>query len=134
MNSYAGMKGIQLFTVSFWPMVKAGLLYSIPMMLLSFMLGLIVALFVALGRMSRFKPLSWLCATYVWIIRGTPLLVQLFIIFYGLPTLGIVWSPFTSAIISASESLRATPESGRSCFTWQRRQSDFLSQKPFGTH
>ena len=99
MNSYVGMKGIQLFAVSFWPMVKAGLLFSIPMMLLSFLLGLIVALFVALGRMSRFKPLSWLCATYVWIIRGTPLLVQLFIIFYGLPTIGIVWSPFTSAIV-----------------------------------
>lgn len=99
MTSYAGMKGWELFIHSFWPMVKAGFLYSIPMMLLSFILGLIVALFVALGRMSKFKPLSMLCAAYVWIIRGTPLLVQLFIIFYGLPTIGIVWSPFVSAIV-----------------------------------
>jgi cystine transport system permease protein len=80
-------------------MVKAGIEYSIPMMLLSFGLGLIVALLVALGRMSKFKPLSMLCALYVWVIRGTPLLVQLFIIFYGLPTLGVVWTPFTSAIV-----------------------------------
>jgi cystine transport system permease protein len=80
-------------------MVKAGIEYSIPMMLLSFGLGLVVALLVALGRMSKFKPLSMLCALYVWVIRGTPLLVQLFIIFYGLPTLGVVWTPFTSAIV-----------------------------------
>lgn len=99
MTSFAGMNGIELFTASFWPMVKAGILYSIPMMLISYTLGLVVALLVALGRMSKFKPLSMLCALYVWVIRGTPLLVQLFIIFYGLPTLGIKWSPFLSAIV-----------------------------------
>lgn len=81
------------------PMVIAGFKYSIPMMLISFFLGLLLALLVALGRMSRFKLLSALCAFYVWIIRGTPLLVQLFIIFYGLPSVGIVFSPFVSAII-----------------------------------
>ncbi len=90
---------LQLVTESFMPMVIAGFKYSIPMMLISFFLGLLLALLVALGRMSRFKPLSALCAFYVWIIRGTPLLVQLFIIFYGLPSVGIVFSPFVSAII-----------------------------------
>jgi len=84
---------------SFWPMVLAGIKYSIPMMLISFALGLIVALLVALGRMSKLKILSGICAVYVWIIRGTPLLVQLFIIFYGLPSVGIVFTPFVSAII-----------------------------------
>lgn len=90
---------LQLVAESFMPMVIAGFKYSIPMMLISFFLGLLLALLVALGRMSRFKPLSALCAFYVWIIRGTPLLVQLFIIFYGLPSVGIVFSPFVSAII-----------------------------------
>ncbi len=99
MVEYATMGNFPLFTMSFWPMVKAGILYSIPMMLLSYGLGLVVALFVALGRMSKFKPLSLVCAFYVWVIRGTPLLVQLFIIFYGFPTIGIKWSPFTSAIV-----------------------------------
>lgn len=94
-----GMSNWELFLHSFWPMIKAGIECSVPMMLLSFGLGLIVALLVALGRMSKFKPLSMLCALYVWVIRGTPLLVQLFIIFYGLPTIGIVWKPFTSAIV-----------------------------------
>ena len=92
-------ENLELFIRAFWPMVKAGLLYSIPMMLLSFGLGLIVAVFVALGRMSKFKPLSALCALYVWVIRGTPLLVQLFILFYGLPSIGIVWDPFPTAVI-----------------------------------
>lgn len=90
---------LQLVAESFMPMVIAGFKYSIPMMLISFFLGLLLALLVALGRMSRFKLLSALCAFYVWIIRGTPLLVQLFIIFYGLPSVGIVFSPFVSAII-----------------------------------
>ena len=98
-SDLVGMSNWELFLHSFWPMVKAGIEYSIPMMLLSFGLGLVVALLVALGRMSKFKPLSMLCALYVWVIRGTPLLVQLFIIFYGLPTLGVVWTPFTSAIV-----------------------------------
>ena len=80
-------------------MVLAGIKYSIPMMLISFCLGLILAFFVALGRMSKFKPLSALCAFYVWVIRGTPLLVQLFVIFYGLPSVGVVFTPFQSAII-----------------------------------
>lgn len=93
------MNQIQLFIDSFWPMMLAGFRYSIPMMLISFALGLVVALLVALGRMSKFKPLSLICAAYVWVIRGTPLLVQLFIIFYGLPTVGVVWTPFVSAVV-----------------------------------
>lgn len=99
MTEFSGMQGFELFLASFWPMVKAGILYSIPMMLISYVLGLVVALLVALGRMSKFRLLSTICATYVWVIRGTPLLVQLFIIFYGLPTLGVVWTPFVSAIV-----------------------------------
>lgn len=90
---------VKLFLDSFWPMVLAGIKYSIPMMLISFALGLVVALFVALGRNSKIKIISGICAFYVWIIRGTPLLVQLFIIFYGLPSVGIVFTPFVSAIL-----------------------------------
>lgn len=90
---------VKLFLDSFWPMVLAGIKYSIPMMFISFALGLVVALFVALGRNSKIKIISGICAFYVWIIRGTPLLVQLFIIFYGLPSVGIVFTPFVSAIL-----------------------------------
>lgn len=49
---------VKLFLDSFWPMVLAGIKYSIPMMLISFALGLVVALFVALGRNSKIKIIS----------------------------------------------------------------------------
>ena len=99
---------VKLFLDSFWPMVLAGIKYSIPMMLISFALGLVVALFVALGRNSKIKIISGICAFYVWIIRGTPLLVQLFIIFYGLPSVGIVFTPFVSAILGLTISQGAS--------------------------
>lgn len=94
------MSNFELFLDSFWPMMKAGFLVSVPLMLISFALGLVVALLVALGRMSKFKLLSAICALYVWVIRGTPLLVQIFIIFYGLPSIGITFTPFVSAILA----------------------------------
>ena len=49
-----------------------------------------------------FKPISLISRLIVWIIRGTPLLVQLFVIFYGLPSLGIVLSPFVSGVLGLS--------------------------------
>lgn len=92
----------QILTSSFWPLLKAGLLTTIPLSVVSFMLGLVIAFIAALMRLSRVKILSGFAAFYVWVIRGTPLIVQLFIIFYGLPKIGIVYSPFVSAIIGLS--------------------------------
>jgi polar amino acid transport system permease protein len=56
-------------------------------------------LLIALGRISRFKPFSVLCWFIIWLFRGTPLLLQLFFIYYGLPSLGITFKPFTAAIL-----------------------------------
>ncbi len=50
--------------------------------LLTLVFSLPLGLIVAFGSMSKFKPLSWLCRTFVWIIRGTPLMLQLFVVFY----------------------------------------------------
>ncbi|MCI9590725.1 MAG: amino acid ABC transporter permease [Lachnospiraceae bacterium] len=84
---------------SFWPLMKAGLLTTVPLTLISFVLGMVVAFIVAMMRLSKIKVLSLIAQFYVWVIRGTPLLVQLFVIFYGLPRIGIVFSPFVSAVI-----------------------------------
>ncbi len=62
--------------------------YSIPITLVTFVLGLIIALFTALMRISTSKILRSISRVYVSIIRGTPMIVQLFIIFYGIPELG----------------------------------------------
>lgn len=84
---------------SFWPLLKAGLATTVPLTLISFILGLVLAFIVALMRLSTIRMVSGIAAFYVWVIRGTPLIVQLFIIFYGLPKVGIVYSPFVSAIL-----------------------------------
>ena len=81
---------LQLLIDSFWPLFKAGLTISVPLMLVSFILGLVVAFAVALMRMSKWKPLKAISWFYVWVIRGTPLIVQIFIIFFGLAYVGII--------------------------------------------
>jgi cystine transport system permease protein len=98
---------IHIFIDSFWPLLKAGLLYTVPLTVVTFIIGLAIALVTALARLSSIKPLSSIAAFYVWIIRGTPLLVQLFIIFYGLPRLGIIIDAFPSAVIGLSISVGA---------------------------
>jgi cystine transport system permease protein len=76
--------------------------FTVPLTLASFAIGLALAFIVALVRL--FGP-KWAVAVvrfYVWLFRGSPLLVQLFVIFYGLPNVGIVLDPLTAAIIGFS--------------------------------
>lgn len=98
---------IHILISSFLPLLKAGLQFTIPLTLVSFALGLILALLTALIRISNIKPLVALAKFYVWIIRGTPLLVQLFIIFYGLPAAGITLDPLVAAVIGFTLSVGA---------------------------
>jgi cystine transport system permease protein len=87
---------------SFWPLLWAGLRGTIPLALASFAIGLVLALVVALMRISANRVPSGLARFYISVIRGTPLLVQLFVIFYGLPSLGIVVDPWPAAILAFS--------------------------------
>ena len=105
---------------SFWPMLEAAIDKTSPLAVISFFAGVAIALIVALIRIVE-KPnlgmrlLQILCRIYVSTIRGTPMLVQIFIIFYGLPEVGIKLDPFPTAIIAfsinigayASETIRA---------------------------
>ncbi|MFE0016939.1 ABC transporter permease subunit [Mesorhizobium sp. NPDC059054] len=90
---------LQLMLDSLGPLLWAGLIFTIPLTLLSFAFGLAVGLGAALLRLFGPWPLSAIVRFYVWIIRGTPLLVQLFLIFYGLPSIGIVLDAFPAALI-----------------------------------
>jgi L-cystine transport system permease protein len=92
----------ELFQDSLWPITREGLRGTIPLSLASFALGLVLALVVALMRLSRNRILAGAARAYVSVIRGTPLLVQLFVIFYGLPSVGVVIDPWPSAIIAFS--------------------------------
>lgn len=107
---------LQLMIDSFWPLLSAGLIFTVPLTLITFVLGIVLGLSVALARLYGPAPLVMLVRFYVWLIRGTPLLVQLFLIFYGLPSAGIVLDAFTAAVIGftlnigaySSEIIRAT--------------------------
>ena len=90
---------LEILVSSFWPLLEAGIKTTVPLTLISFALGMILAFIVAMMRLSKITVLSKIAQFYVWVIRGTPLIVQLFVIFYGLPRVGIVFSPFVSAVI-----------------------------------
>ncbi|GED69175.1 cysteine ABC transporter permease [Brevibacillus reuszeri] len=98
---------IDIAQSSFLPLLKGALLYSLTLAVVSFFIGLIIAILTALARLSGMKPLIGLARFYVSLIRGTPLLVQLFIIFFGLPSVGIMIDPFPSAVIGFSLSVGA---------------------------
>lgn len=112
-------EAMELFLDSFWDILLPGLLVTIPLTALSFTFALIIAVIVALIQFANVPILTQLARFYIWIIRGTPLLVQLFIVFYGLPHVGILIDPFVAAVVVfsinegayCSETMRAALES-----------------------
>lgn len=98
---------LEILLDSFWKIALPGLTMTIPLTILSFGIGLFIALVVAIIQVSNIKVLKQIVRGYVWIIRGTPLLVQLYVIFYGLPSLGILLEPFPAALIVFSLSIGA---------------------------
>ena len=103
----AGEARWNCFFRSFWPILSGGIVGTIPLALSSFVLGLALALAVALMRLSRVKVLAWIARAYISVIRGTPLLVQLFVIFYGLPSRGRQDRPLAERRSSPSRSTSA---------------------------
>ena len=99
--------------------LTAGLTMTIPLTAISFTLALIIAVAMALVQFANVPVLRRVARFYIWIFRGTPLLVQLFIVFYGLSRVGIVLDPFPAAVIVFSlnegaycaETVRAALES-----------------------
>jgi len=85
-----------------WPLAKAAITMTIPLTIISFAIGLVLALAVALARLSSNVVLTNVARLYISIIRGTPLLVQLFIVFYALPEFGVRIDPFPAAVIAFS--------------------------------
>lgn len=84
------------------PMALAAVKVTIPLTALSFSLGLVLALIAAVGRMSHAAIPRAIARTYISIIRGTPLLIQLYLIFYALPQVGVDIDPFPAAVIALS--------------------------------
>ena len=104
---------------SFGKILLPGLTVTIPLTAISFTLALIIAVAVALVQFAHLPVLQRLARFYIWVIRGTPVLVQLFVVFYGLPGVGILIEPFPAAVLVFSinegaycaETIRAALES-----------------------
>ncbi|HEM3991541.1 TPA: amino acid ABC transporter permease [Streptococcus suis] len=109
----------QLLLDSFSQILVPGLLVTIPLTILSFTFGLLIAIGTALVQIAQIPILKQVARFYIWVVRGTPLLVQLYVIFFGLPSLGIILDAFPSAVLVfsvntgayAAETIRASIES-----------------------
>lgn len=84
---------------SFPKILIPGLRMTIPLTVIAFALAMVIATVVALIQFAHVKVLTQVCRFYIWVVRGTPLLVQLFVVFYGLPNLGVYIDAFPAAVL-----------------------------------
>ena len=84
---------------SFPRILLPGLRMTLPLTVIAFALAMVIATVVALIQFAHVKLLTPLARFYIWVVRGTPLLVQLFVVFYGLPKLGVYLDAFMAAVI-----------------------------------
>ncbi len=109
----------EILADSFWKILLPGITITIPLTIISFTFALLIAIVTALVQYSKVKVLKDIARFYIWIARGTPVLVQLYVVFYGLPKLGIMINPIPAAILVFSfnegaysaETMRAALES-----------------------
>ncbi len=98
---------INILITSFSKILIPGIKVTIPLTLLSFAVSLVLGLILALVQVANIRGLKQIAFVYIWIFRGTPLLVQLFIIFFGLPGLGIMIDAFPAAVLAFGLNLAA---------------------------
>ena len=90
---------VELLIDSFPKLLIPGLTMTIPLTAISFCLAMVVAVVVAMIQFAHVRVLEQIARFYIWFIRGTPLLVQLFVVFYGLTDFNIILEPFVATII-----------------------------------
>ena len=88
-----------ILTDSFGRILIPGLTMTIPLTVIAFSIALVIGVITALVQFANIRVLKQIARFYIWVVRGTPLLVQLFLVFYGLPSVGILIPPFPAAII-----------------------------------
>ena len=82
------------------PLLEKAVLVTLGLGFCAFLFGSVLGLLVALARISPYRPLRWFAFCYVSVFRGTPLLIQLLLIYFGLPSYGIVMGPVASALLA----------------------------------
>jgi len=106
LEAYLAARGVKLgwrasFSkyASYVPFLAKGAVTTVQLSLLSMAFAILMGLALALTKLYGPKPAALLATVWVEFIRGSPLLIQLFFIFYGLPTIGIKLQPFTAAVL-----------------------------------
>ncbi|EMQ5443760.1 amino acid ABC transporter permease [Pseudomonas aeruginosa] len=90
-----------------WPFLLQGAMYTVLFAAVSMVLGLILGFSVAVVRVTKVPVVSQIAAVYVSAFRGTPLLVQIFVLYYGLPSVGIEFTPVTVGILALTLNVAA---------------------------
>lgn len=117
--SPAVQRVVDILIDAFPQILVAGLKITIPLTIAAFSISMIIAVAVALVQFANVRVLKPLARFYIWVFRGTPLLVQLMVVFFGLPNVGIILDPFPAAVLVfslnegayAAEIVRAALES-----------------------
>lgn len=110
---------LDILVDSFPKILIPGLTVTLPLTAIAFSIAMVIAVAAALAQFARVPVITQICRLYIWIFRGTPLLVQLFVVFFGMPKIGITIAPFPAAVIVFSlnegaycaETVRAALES-----------------------
>lgn len=89
----------EILVDSFWKILLPGLTATIPLTVIAFAFAMVIAIVMALIQFANVRGLKQLARFYIWVFRGTPLLVQLFVVFYGLPSVGVLIDPFPAAVL-----------------------------------
>lgn len=149
-SQLASNRLVNILLESFPKILLPGLKMTIPLTVISFACAMVIAVIAALIRVAKVPVLQQLVRFYVWVIRGTPLLVQLYVVFYGLPNLGIALEPLPTAILVFSinegaycaETMRAAIESipagqmeagGCVGMSWMQTMCDVVLPQAFRT-
>lgn len=90
-----------------WPFLLQGAMYTVLFAAVSMVLSLILGFSVAVVRVTKVPVVSQIAAVYVSAFRGTPLLVQIFVLYYGLPSVGIEFTPVTAGILALTLNVAA---------------------------
>ncbi|WP_424475931.1 amino acid ABC transporter permease [Pseudomonas aeruginosa] len=90
-----------------WPFLLQGAMYTVLFAAVSMVLGLILGFSVAVVRVTKVPVVSQIAAVYVSAFRGAPLLVQIFVLYYGLPSVGIEFTPVTAGILALTLNVAA---------------------------
>ncbi len=88
------------YVLSIIPLMIDGCITSFQVFIVTIVLSIPLGMLLALGRVSSIKPLQKFIATYVWILRGSPLMLQIFFVYFVLPSIGIKLPDFESAIVA----------------------------------